>query len=470
MLMKKALLIALALGMVAAWAVPAMAMDLTASGAINIGANFGRNVETYVPGLGTSVFALPPGGNSQYLNHTFDYMDLRAILSFKVAASADLYGVFTFEFSSDRFGETSTNALGLSGMGKWGADQKTIQVKNLYIDFRVPPELPVWMRVGIQTYMIRPTIFLYADAAGATARVKVPTINMDINLMYAKYLDQNDYTAVDNGEFYAIDMSVPIASVKPGAFFAYENIRAGGPNPDDTQLWWLGAYVTGLIPVGNINLQPTLDFIYSGGTIHNDTSADVGYGSFVVRGTLAAVMDKLEIGLGGMYVKGEDADPTSTDSERFQLPRGFSEANYLSGETVIWNGSWGDTLANGLRGPAMSYQYTSILGYWYVRGYAWYAITNWLKVGGQVAFIGDTEKHQDCIDTLSATSTSTNGDADDDHNIGWEFDTGIQLKLYKNLKLNTVFGYLFAQKGLSLGGGVEPQDPWLLRTILIYSF
>jgi hypothetical protein len=467
--MKKALLIALALGMVAAWAVPAMAVDLTASGAINIGANFGRNVETYVPYLYPSVFAAPPFGNSQYLNHTFDYIDMRALLSFKVAASADLYGVFTFEFNSDRFGETGTNGLGLSGMGKWGADATTIQVKNLYIDFRVPPELPVWMRVGIQTFMIRPTLFLYADAAGASARVKIEPINMDINLMYAKPYDINDYTAVDNGEFYALDMSVPIATVKPGAFFAYENLRAGGPNPDDTQLWWIGAYLTGMVPVGNINLQPTFDFIYSGGVVHNDTIADVNYGSFVVRGTLAAVMDKLEIGLGGMYVEGEDA--STTDSERFQLPRQFSEADYLSGETVIWNGSWGDTLANGLRGPAMSFQYTSILGYWYVRGYAWYAFTNWLKVGGQVAFIGDTEKHQDCINALSSTNgVNSNGDADDDHNIGWEFDAGVQLKLYKNLKLNTVFGYLFAQKALSLGGGVEPEDPWLLRTILIYTF
>jgi len=468
--MKKALLIALALGMVVAWAAPSMAMDLTVSGAINIGANFGRNVETFVPTLGNSVFANSSGVNSDDLNATSEYMCLRAILSFKVAASADLYGVFTFEFASNRFGETSANAGGTSGMGRWGADAITTQVKNLYIDFRVPPELPVWMRVGIQTYMIRPTLFLYADAAGATARIKVPTINMDVNLMYAKPLDVNDYEAVNSGEFYAIDMSIPVATVKPGAFFAYENLRAGTANPDDTTLWWVGAYLTGLVPIGDFNLQPTLDFIYSGGKIENQTVTDQNYGSWLVRGTLGVVWNNLEIGVGGMYVKGEDA--TTNDIERFQLPRNFSEANYLSGESVIWNGSWGDTLANGLRGPAMSFSLTSVYGYWYARAYAWYAITNWIKVGGQLMFIGDTEEQRDCINSMSTSETTFvgNGDADNDYAIGWEMDLGVQLKLYKNLKLNTVFGYLFAQKALSLAGGVEPSDPWLLRTILIYSF
>ncbi|MCJ7663640.1 MAG: hypothetical protein MUO24_05305 [Desulfobacterales bacterium] len=495
--MKKALLIALALGMVVAWAVPAMAVDLTASGVINVGANFGRNTSAWIGGnLSRSVFARSTGADSQYLNHTYDYMTLRAQLSFKVAASADLYGVFMFEMNSDMFGETGRNAAGSSGMGRWGADMDSLQVKNIYVDFRVPPELPVWMRIGIQTYMLRPTIFLYADAAGATARVKVPGINMDINLMYAKTIDRDIYTACENAELYAIEVSLPVGTLKPGAYFAYQDISQSGTpapvapltappasvNPDDTKLYWIGAYMTGLIPVGDLNLQPTLDFIYSGGKqLNTAPTVDKDYGSWLFRGTLGVVWNNLEVGVGGMYVTGED-DETPNDIERFQLPRNFSESNVLGGETLIWTGGWGDTLANGMKPPNMAFNLQGIYGFWYLRGYAWYAITNWLKVGAQLAYIGDTEEQRDCmgptgLSYANGTGLSTdensllqNADADDDHGIGWEFDAGVQLTLYRNLKLNTAFGYLFAQKALSLAGGVAPNDPWLLRTVLMYSF
>jgi hypothetical protein len=459
MLMKKALLIGLALGLIAVWAVPAMAIDWSASGYIMVLGNINRNVQSYGAGAWNNVTILPADPTRQ--DETGSYMAMQGQLGITARASEDLYGAFVFEMDSRMFGEAGAGP-GASGKGliaAYGADQNAVEVKNLYIDFRVPPQLPIWLRVGVQSYVIRPHVFMYADAAGITGRILIDPIKLMIRPMYAKVTDTDDYEAVTGTEFYGVDASLPIGPITPGMFFVFEDVRVEGPNPDSTNLFWIGGYVDGMVgPV-----KGSLDFIYNGGTIENRTIADQDYGSWLLRGALSFIWNKLEVGVGGMYVEGEDVE--TADVEAFQLPRNYSETLPINGDLMVFNDGWMGSsgwLRPGLiTGPARAWP-----GFYNVRGFAYYQVVPWFKVGAQLAYIGDT---------VSGVSGGVGGDAlgndaDNDESIGWEMAFGTNINIYKNLTLNTAFGYLFAGKALSLAGGVEPEDPWILATRLMYFF
>jgi hypothetical protein len=455
MLMKKALLIGLALGLVVAWSAPAMAIDWSATGYIMVLGNVNRNVDGVI---GWNMTDLVPA--SDRLDETGAYMAMQAQLGITARASEDLYGAFLFEMDSRRFGEAG---IGGGSIGAYGTDQVAVEVKHVYIDFRLPPKLPVWFRVGIQPYAVRPHVFMYADAAGATARVSVDAIKLGLTAMYAKANDADDYEAVTGSEIYGFDVNVPIGPVTPGAFFLYEDVRVEGPDPDDTSLWWIGGYIDGMVgPV-----RGSLDFIYSGGQVDNRVAADQDIDSWLIRGEFAFIWNKLEVGVGGWYVEGEDTD--TTDSETFQLPRGFSETRPINGDFMVFNDGWmgssGWHRPGIITGPAINWP-----GFWSVRGFVYYQIVDWFRVGGQVAYIGDT--HSGAADTGAYPNTidALGSDADDDESIGWEFAVGTNVTIYKNLSLNTAFGYLMAGKALSIGTGVEPDDPWIIASRLMYVF
>jgi hypothetical protein len=124
-------------------------------------------------------------------------------------------------------------------------------------------------------------------------------------------------------------------------------------------------------------------------------------------------------------------------------------------------------------GPSMAdYPRLYSPGFWDVRGFAYYNIFDWMKVGVNIGYIGDTVsgaglygQPQDAVGT----------DGNNDDSIGWEFDVGLGLKIYKNLSLNSGFGYLVAHKALSLfgdgrGPNGRPQDPWVIKSLLMYTF
>jgi hypothetical protein len=333
-----------------------------------------------------------------------------------------------------------------------------VEVDECFIDFRVPPGLPVWLRVGVQPFIVRPSVFFLAWGPGVTGRISIDPVKMMIRPMFGKLSDTSDWETVSGAELYGVDITVPVGPVTPGAYFFYQNTRAVGPNPDDTDLWWIGGYIDGKVgPVTG-----SFDFIYNGGQIDNRTIADVDVDSWLVRGVVSFVWNKLEVGVGGMYVEGEDTD--TTDSEQFNYPTG-SLVRFGNTDTQVFGGGWMDT------GPWLHPYLIQVPpiaalsfwpGFWNVRGFVYYQLLDWLKVGGQVAYIGDT---------MSGAGNDVLGtDADDDHSIGWEFAIGTNVNIYKNLTLNTTFGYLMAGKAMSQAGGVEPQDPWMFATRLMYAF
>ena len=100
-------------------------------------------------------------------------------------------------------------------------------------------------------------------------------------------------------------------------------------------------------------------------------------------------------------------------------------------------------------------------GYWLARLFAEYQALPWLKVMGLVAYVGDTTEDGNTWGTAT-DATKTSGQQDDD-DVGWEFDLGAEIQIYKNLKYNIAFGYLFAGDALDVNDGTANSsidDPW----------
>jgi len=514
--MKKALqvLLAVMLGVVVV-AAPAMAIDWSARGAINILNAYYKNVDLRMPiylggPAGMNDWGYGAGAADPAWNRDSWFMQMRMQFYITARASEDLSGTIGFEIDSLRFGDSSSTEIpssGSAGLGKyiagrWGADAVAIAVKHMYIDFKVP-ELPVWFRVGIQPYAVRPWVMLCDDGAGISARValKAGDVKIGINPFWAKILEglahpgptvatgvSTDWTEADDHDLYGVDTNISYGPVRGGLYFIYQARRqlydTDGPpvaGEGDSKQWWLGPYFD--LRMGPLNA--TLDFVYNGGyevwqsgtlaifdpakPIYNYTSPPTpdlqGYSrrheGWLFRGEASYTMNKFRFGMGGLYGTGDD--PTTLDKdEGFNLNYN-GEAAPVNSDFLILCADWGLSVPYGATGTIVGFYKpwsTPGQGVWYVRGFADYAVTDWLKLLVNAGYIGDTVDNGD----------EFGRDADDDNNIGWEIDTAVQVKIYRNLTLSSAFGYLIGGKALSMAGGYRPQDPWAWVTTLSYVF
>ena len=548
--MKKALLIALTLGLICAWAVPAMAIDWIGFGGFTVKNMLYKNIDyrnptflggvpggpgrvvsadarilTTAPNFVTAYVLSPTAWADPARNEVSWFLQMRGDIYIVARASADLQGVFGIEVNSTRFGEQDTMFSGYTGSsgvasglaGRWNADAIAIQVKSMYIDFKVPA-LPVRLKVGIQPFMLRPAVFLYADAAGVSGIIKIPACDFvfNINPFWAAQnhgimanqgttyvlgntvnnVTATDYTTADDGNFFGVDFNAVIGDIKPGVFFAMQRLSQVytknwlltgwpgvlSPNPAEgnQNMWWLGAYVDG--KVGPVDF--TGDFIYNGGydqwknglifvsdaggltpvgTVPNlpFNAYSKRHEAWITRAVLGLNVDKLRIGAGFLYGTGDNLG-TLDKQEGFMGPYRTESAKF-NDDFVVLTGDWGLREPYGTQttgGLFKPWSYTG-QGVWYVRAFADFAVTDWLKLKANGGFIGDTVKHGD----------EFGGDANDDGQIGWELDGGVQINIYKNLYLDTTFGYLIGGKALlSQAGGERAQDPWAWATVLSYVF
>jgi hypothetical protein len=404
------------------------------------------------------------------------------MLMLTARASEDLYGVFSFEMNSYAWGE---GALGANAIGTWGTDQAGIEVKNVFLDFRVPPKLPVWIRAGTQTFLIRPGWFFVRDGAGISGRVLIEPIKMMIRPMWAHQVEGAVWRA-DDRDLYAVDMSIPLGPVSVGGFFAADvNREVTAPTSDACTVWWIGAYANGKLgPVGFI-----LDFAYDNGEWDRPAPLmDVDYNGWGIRGAADVNLGMFNVGVGGLYYSGGDAqdwiqDPTDRDYEWFVRPS--SEATGTLDDSVIFGGMWS------YHGPGIGhmnqpFQWTQSLwanpppagyspymsGMWGIRGFASVKPLDWLKVFFQVAYWGDATKNGD---TYGSEYDIVSGWYEDNDDMGTEIDVGAHITLYKNLMIKTAFGYLFAGNALdqwnpTIQLNEEPSDPWAWHTSLVYTF
>src|SRR4030042_6194034 len=134
MRIKKALLYILALMLTVAAASPALAIDWSAQGAINIMAAYYKNVDLRIPTYlggppGMHDFGFGVGAAEPAWNRDNFWLQERMELFITARSSPDLYGVIGFEIDSIRFGEqdamyipaTASAGLGKYIAGRWNA-------------------------------------------------------------------------------------------------------------------------------------------------------------------------------------------------------------------------------------------------------------------------------------------------------------------------------------------------------------
>jgi hypothetical protein len=526
--MKKMLMIALALGLAVALAAPAMATDWSARGHIYVGGALHKTVPPAGPPqfpfyafdgapppfpFTPPVSPLEPTGDAW--NDTMAWMRMAANLTITARQSEDLYGVLGFNMISSRWGEWGAE-FDSTPIGSWyrpmGDDSGTLGllVNEVYIDFRVPPKLPIWLRFGLQPFVIRPWLVVQTTGAGITARTMIDPIKLSITGGYAKKWEGYDWDD-DDVDAYFVDAAIPIGPVRVGSFFWFENhnqylanviggLLIPGVYPDSgardsAKLYWVGFYADGKI--GPVGLQ--VDWVYAGGNIDYDVDwapsapwADQDIHAWVARGVLDfSPINRLKVGIGGLYSTGEDN--LSNDIEQFRSVNGYELAGRQQGcpalqdFLLLTDGVMG---AVPCRGPGVSFigGPAYIGGVWYARIFADFMATDWLRLVANFGWIGDTYDHGNR--TVAGYNPITNAGGGprinpanplpannlrDDDDIGFEMDFAFNIQLYKNLQWGVGFGYLFAgdaldQYNVNTLSNDSPQDPWALVSAILYTF
>jgi hypothetical protein len=486
--MKKLLTVAVAALLIMGLAAATYAMEMKASGFIRVRTAW--YVNTGDPGTIRATSDNFDDGNA--------WMDSRMRLKLDFIASEDLMGVIYFEGDSTRWGEASGTR---NAAGYWGTDRSAVELKQFYIDFKVPgiaDFAPNRLRAGLQALSLRSHVWCYVDGAGLRWQIDTGPVRHYFN--WFKPWEGTDYQ-YDDSDLYVWRgiLSLPDFPVRPGGFFAYLNsnddpLGAGlallAPGITDSlfdgEYYWIGVNVDG--KVGPVNLQT--DFIYFGGTAEPTSLAknlalpalidDADFGGWLawadVNANLDVGMPGLNVGGTFMYATGNDLsefNKPSPDLDAYYVPPGSEANTKLS--IVFWpsNVHDGINLSRGAgRSSGTTVQQRMYGGLWTIKGYASVKPLDWLKVTGYGMYIGDTTDDGNTVGN-AVDITEVTGLRDDD-DIGFEFGAIADISIYKNLTYSIGAGWLLAGDALDtvgpLGTNEEPDDPWAIVSQLMYKF
>ena len=450
--MKKFLTLAVATVLILGLAVATYAIEITTSG--DIRSRSGMTLNARGADLKATATGLAPG-----FDETASWVQQRVRFRWAIAANDYLTGYFRLEGKEDDWG-------GDAGLAKFGTDDPdALVVQHAFIAFKVPglEDYGAELDVGAQSFFLGRWSF-DGDSAGITADFKVEPAS--IRLIWIKEEEGLDHTSEDYDDYGAI-IRVPFGDISPAVWFFWshvghgaETVSLGGPN-SSSNLWWLGFTVDGKIgPVSFLG-----DFAYNGGSL--DYSAPVGtvdedeFGGylFYAKGSMP-VGDMYEVGAEFLYATGDDSTDATTKGEfdgYKHTNKNMSHASLLVFTENNVNGGVG--ISGGLAS-----------GYWSAMGYASAKPLDWLKVTGYAAYIADTTDDGDTFGTAE-----TAGVADDNDDIGFEVGAIANIQIYKELALNVGAGMLFPgdaleQHDAATGTNEDPDDPWAITSLLIYSF
>ncbi len=486
--MKKLLTVTVAALLIVGLAATTYAMEFKTSGFIRVRTAWYVNAGD--PGFPASTFVAGVPTPSDALDDSNAWTDARARLYLDWIASEDLMGSMRFEIDSTRFGEGSGDR---NKAGYWGADRSAFEVKQFYIDFKVPgiaEFAPNRLRAGVQALSLRSHIWTYIDGAGVRWQVDTGPVRHYFN--WFKPWEGTDHQYDDSDLYvYRGILSLPDFPVRPGAFFAYLNSNddpfGAGGTVADGEYYWIGVNVDG--KVGPVNLQT--DFIYFGGTAEATSLAknlgliagtvvdDADFGGWAFWADVNAdlgVGPGLNVGGTLMYCTGNDLDEfnkPSPDLEAYYVPPATEGNPLLS--VVFWPSAVHDgvNIARvGGRSSGTTVQQRFYGGLWTIKGYASIKPLDWLKVTGYAMWIGDTTESGNSIGN-ALDPTELSGFRDDD-DIGLEFGAIVDMSIYKNLTYSVGAGWLLAGDALDtfdqLGLNQEVDDPWAIVSQLIFKF
>jgi hypothetical protein len=488
--------------------VQAQKVDFRASGFIDAASMLAVNVPyAYdVPGYTPYYAWFPPiygphpllnigtEGFGHALDKTRSLMQTRFRLKLDAAVGNQVSGTLFLEGDA---GEWGSRDQGRNNLGRWAGDQAAVEIKNAYLDFAVPViPVPATVRVGLQAFAVRPQVLVYNDGTGVTAAIKIDPLI--IEPMWYKAQENLDYAA-DDMDIYGVNVSANISRTKVGGYGLYYNMNTYPFIAANTsivnfksKMWWLGVYADGKFGPFDTNF----DFVVDTGDVEDHRaiavrSPDVKYRGWAGRLKIDYPWDQFTFGLLGVYGSGSDlkktdggvgslgglpgnTTPYGTPTRKvsgYMVPPA-SEQFGSAGMSLILDGFpvWSGFLGyNALNYTQM--HRGSIGGIWVAKLYTSYKATEWYKITLAGLYIGDTTKNGN---TMGNARRAT-GFPRDDKTIGVEFDLIHEIKIYKNLKYDIGFGYLFAGKALEYfnietGRNKDGKDPWALITRLTYTF
>jgi hypothetical protein len=436
-------------------------------------------------------------------------VDTRFRLRFTAKANDVASGVIYFEGDSSRWGEAPD---GRNTAGAWNADRNAVELKQFYIDFKVPfisDFAPTTLRAGVQGFALRTHFLLFADGAG----VELNTTTGPVKWSWYWYKpEEGEDNQADDADFYGVRFWLPgLLPVTPGAYFLYlhagdyplrENTPGGfgEPSYDTAKAWWLGAYLDG--KVGPLAIQADAAYFNGKITLGSPESlaiADVlapdpkasGWGVFADV-SVADIVPNFTFGGAFAYGTGDDLvdaeDLFGNDDEfsGFRVPPG-SEEPYIGNWGMVYYAS---AINDGVRISNLASGTEADLGKlggtWFAKLYASYKFPAWLKTTVYGMYIGDTTKEGNTIgnarDIMPAITGISSG-LQDDSDIGIEFGAYCDISIYKNLTYSIGGGYLVAGDALDGYTGVDipafpfsipvndsPADPWAVLSQLIFKF
>ena len=494
--MKKFLSLTFAAALIVGLAVAAYAVDFGADGFVRVRTGWHRNAGG-APRAEPLIIA-PPGADTGW-NDTNAWVDTRFRLRFTAKANDVASGVIYFEGDSSRWGEAPD---GRNTAGAWNADRNAVELKQFYIDFKVPglsDFAPTTLRAGIQGFSVRTHFLLFADGPG----VELNTTTGPIKWSWYWYKPQEGAdNQADDGDIYGVRLWAPgLAGLTPGAYFLYLNAgdyplrasTAAGPY-DKGDFWWLGLYLDGKI--GPVALQS--DFAYFDGkqtlsgvtTLNNPLAPDPDFGGygFFVDASVSDIVPNWTFGGAFAYGTGDDLVDTTDqwgnadEFKGFRVPPG-SEEPYIGNWGMVYYAS---AINDGVRMSNLAAGTTAGLGKlggtWFGKLYVSFKGPEWLKTTIYGMYIGDTTKEGntlgDARDVFPAIPGFSSG-LEDDSDIGIELGVYCNISIYKNLTYSVGGGYLFAGGALdSFTGDTiagipvndSPKDPWAILSQLIFTF
>jgi hypothetical protein len=419
-------------------------------------------------------------------------MDTRFRLKFSAKANDYATGVIYFEGDSSQWGEDPD---GRNTAGAWNADRNAVEIKQFYIDFKVPglsDFAPTTVRAGVQGFSVRSHVLLFTDGAGLETTTTAGPVKFQL---YWYKPEEGDTNRSDDADVYGARLWVPgLMPVTPGGYILYWNannypIRSAAPVADFAQadLFWIGAYVDGKI--GPVALKT--DFVYSGGEVEARSVAkalgavDVDAGGWLLFADACFSMPMgdmaLDIGLAGMYATGVDVrDPDDFDG--YFIPPGSEEGYGGNWGIVFYPSRVNDAVRIANLGSGTAAAYGKAGGTWFGKIYAGVKPLDWLKVHAYAMYIGDTTDNGNTIGNAAETANVAGPVTfEDESDIGIEFGAIVDFQIYKNLTYSIGAGYLLAGDALDTFDPAasaaaltavndEPDDPWAVVSQLIFKF
>lgn len=456
--MKKQLVVLSAAAMVAAAAVPALALENEFHGMYRLRANV-TNFQ--------AVGAEPIQNDDKKTATVFEQ---RARLQYIAKASDDLKLVTHFEVDSS-WGDADYNN-GRSTGAALGGDSVNLETKNVYLDFALP-STPVKMKVGLQGFGdAYKGVFINDDVAGAVATGKFDAMTATAAFLRTYDKGGNSTIGKKNVDIYVLDGKFAVnKDVALGAsyYLAYNDVNEDVAEGQRTHNIGLNAAAKlGTVDLDAFVLYQTGDTLYEYNTVANEAKD--------VSAWAAQIAAKANLGMATvrgafLYTSGDDRKD-SDESNAFQtIAGGNASATPLQapGTSAPSNNYYSSQMLLLFRNVYNTDSDNSIV-----------SSMNNGNHGVMAGFLGADFKVNDKFTAnvnLGFAANSENQDTDlngtdDDSYLGTELNLSLNYKLYPNLTATLQGAYVMLGDYYdnSAAGGKDPDDPYLTGLMLNYTF